>query len=322
MTFLPAVIAAALSWLAIRILLAHANRLPQDHPNARSLHTAPVPRAGGWAIWAGWFGATLWLPGPRPWLGPFLALFAVSLLDDRRGVHPLLRLAVQAGAALTWLWLVGWPIHPLIAVALIVWMANLYNFMDGSDGLAAAMSLIGFGSYAAGAGLAGASAAASSLGALGAAMVPFLLYNLPPARIFLGDAGSVPLGFLAAAFGIAGWVEHWWPAWFPVLVFLPFVADASATLLLRLARGAPVWEAHREHCYQRLVQMGWGHARTLALYGGVMLATACSALAALIWVPSAGLPALILWTLVLGSLFALTEYHWRRRGAEFEESKG
>jgi len=210
----------------------------------------------------------------------------------------------------------------LVAVALIVWMANLYNFMDGSDGLAAAMSLIGFGSYAAGAGLAGASVAASSLAALAAATAPFLLYNLPPARIFLGDAGSVPLGFLAAAFGMGGWLEHWWPAWFPVLVFLPFIADASATLLRRLASGARVWEAHREHCYQRLVQMGWGHRRTLALYGGLMLATACCALAALIWVPSAGLPALALWTLVLGSLFALTEYHWRRRGAEFEESKG
>ena len=321
MTLLPAVIAVALSWLAIRVLLAHASRLPQDHPNARSLHTLPVPRAGGWAIWAGWLGATLWLPGSRPWLGPFLALVAVSLLDDRRGVHPLLRLGVQAGAALAWLWLAGWPMPPLIAVVLIVWMANLYNFMDGSDGLAAAMSLIGFGSYAAGAALAGASAAVP-LGALAAATVPFLLYNLPPARIFLGDAGSVPLGFLAAVFGIAGCVEHWWPAWFPILVFLPFVADASATLALRLARGARVWRAHREHCYQRLVQMGWGHARTLAAYGGLMLATASSALAALVWDPSAGLPALALWTLVLGSLFALTEYHWRRRGAEFEESKG
>ena len=321
MTLLPAVIAVPLSWLAIRMLLAHAGRLPQDHPNARSLHTLPVPRAGGWAIWAGWLGATLWLPGSRPWLGPFLALVAVSLLDDRRGVHPLLRLGVQAGAALAWLWLAGWPMQPLIAVVLIVWMANLYNFMDGSDGLAAAMSLIGFGSYAAGAALAGAGDAVP-LAALAAATVPFLLYNLPPARIFLGDAGSVPLGFLAAVFGIAGCVEHWWPAWFPILVFLPFVADASATLALRLARGARVWQAHREHCYQRLVQMGWGHARTLAAYGGLMLATASSALAALIWDPSAGLPALGLWTLVLGSLFALTEYHWRRRGAEFEESKG
>jgi UDP-N-acetylmuramyl pentapeptide phosphotransferase/UDP-N-acetylglucosamine-1-phosphate transferase len=321
MILLPAAIALALSWLAIRFLLAHAARLPQDHPNARSLHARAVPRAGGWAIWAGWLAGTLWLPEPRPWLGPLLALVAVSALDDRRGVHPLLRLVVHVAAASLCVWLAGWAVQPLVAVTLIVWMANLYNFMDGSDGLAAAMSLIGFASYAAAAWLAGAGSAVP-LAALAAATVPFLLHNLPPARIFLGDAGSVPLGFLAAVFGITGWIERWWPAWFPVLVFLPFVGDASVTLALRAVRGARLWEPHREHCYQRLVRLGWGHERTLMLYAGLMLGTAGSALWALVWAPSAGLPALGVWAFALGSLFALTEYHWRRRGAQFEESKG
>ena len=324
MTVLPALIALALSWLVIRILLSHAAHLPLDRPNARSLHAQPVPRAGGIAVWTGWLAATVWLAGAKPWLGPLLALIAISLLDDRRGVHPLLRLAVHAAAAAGWLWLMAWPIEPLVAlvaVVLIVWMANLYNFMDGSDGLAGAMTVIGFAAYAAGAGLAGAPAVVP-LAAVVAATLPFLAYNLPRARIFLGDVGSVPLGFLAAVFGLSGWLERWWPAWFPVLVFLPFVADASATLALRLVRGARVWEAHREHCYQRLVQMGWGHARTLALYAALMLGTAGSALAALAWAPLLGLAALSLWTVVLGSLFAVTEYHWRRRGARFEESKG
>jgi UDP-N-acetylmuramyl pentapeptide phosphotransferase/UDP-N-acetylglucosamine-1-phosphate transferase len=321
MILLPAAIALALSWLAIRILLAHAGRLPQDHPNARSLHARAVPRAGGWAILAGWLGGTLWLPGPRPWLWSLLAVVAVSVLDDRRGVHPLLRLVVHVAAALLCVRLAGWAVQPLVAVVLIVWMANLYNFMDGSDGLAAAMSVIGFASYAVAAWLAGAGAAVP-LAALAAATVPFLLYNLPPARIFLGDAGSVPLGFLAATFGITGWLERWWPAWFPVLVFLPFVADASVTLALRAVRGARLWEPHREHCYQRLVRLGWGHGRTLGLYAGLMLGTAGSALWALVRAPSAGLPVLGAWAFALGSLLALTEYHWRRRGAQFEESKG
>ena len=321
MGVLPALIAFALAWVVVRVLLAHAAQLPQDRPNARSLHRRPVPRAGGLAIWAGWLAGTAWLPGPQPWLGPLLALLAVSLFDDIRGLHPLLRLAVHLGAAAAWVWLFPLTVAPVAAVLAIVWMANLYNFMDGSDGLAGTMTVVGFGAYAAGAWLAG-SPAAAWLGALVAATVPFLVYNLPPARVFLGDAGSVPLGFLAAAFGLTGWAERWWPAWFPLLAFLPFIADASVTLGVRLVRGAPVWQAHREHCYQRLVQMGWGHARTLALYAGLMLGTAGSALAALAWAPGLGVTALVVWTSVLALLFIRTEYHWRRRGAAFEESKG
>ena len=140
--------------------------------------------------------------------------------------------------------------------------------------------------------------------------------------MFLGDAGSVPLGFLAAIFGIEGWSERWWPGWFPVLVFLPFIADASITLALRLARGARIWEPHREHAYQHLVQIGWGHARTLAVYAGLMIGAATTALAALVWAPGFGVPALLLWVAALASGSVLIEYHWRRRGAELGESKG
>jgi UDP-N-acetylmuramyl pentapeptide phosphotransferase/UDP-N-acetylglucosamine-1-phosphate transferase len=320
MTVLPALIAFVVAWLAIRVLLA-ARHLPQDLPNARSLHQRAVPRGGGLAIWAGWMVAIVWLPGPKPWLAPLIALIAISLIDDLRGIPSLLRLLVHAAAAAAWVWLADAAIQPAIAVVVIVWVVNLYNFMDGSDGLAGAMTVIGFGSYAAAAWLAG-SAAVGSLLALAAATIPFLFYNAPPARLFMGDAGSVPLGFLAAIFGLTGWMERWWPAWFPVLVFLPFIADASVTLLRRLVRGARVWHAHREHCYQRLVRLGWGHAGTLALYAGLMAGGAATGLAALRWAPSLGTAALGLWAAVLGSLFIVTEYYWRRRGAEVEESKG
>jgi UDP-N-acetylmuramyl pentapeptide phosphotransferase/UDP-N-acetylglucosamine-1-phosphate transferase len=321
MTLLPAVIALAVAWLTILILLKYAAHLPQDRPNARSLHAGAIPRAGGLAIWAGWLLATVWLPGTKPWLLPLLALIGVSALDDRRGIHPAVRLALQVGAAGLWTWLARPAIPPIVAVVLIVWMANLYNFMDGSDGLAGAMALVGFGTYAIGAWHAG-SPLAAWLAALASASVPFLVYNVPPARIFLGDTGSVPLGFLAAVFGITGWSEGWWPAWFPVLVFLPFIADASITLALRLARGARVWEPHREHGYQHLVRFGWGHARTLVLYAALMIAAAATALAALAWAPGLGMAALVLWVALLGSGALLIEYHWRRRGAALEESKG
>jgi UDP-N-acetylmuramyl pentapeptide phosphotransferase/UDP-N-acetylglucosamine-1-phosphate transferase len=321
MTVLAAIIAAGISWGVLGVLIRRAGLLPLDVPNARSLHVRAVPRGGGLAIWVGWFAGTLWLPGARPWLGPLLAVIAVSLLDDLRGVPPAARLTVHLAAAAAWAWLAGPALNPVVAVLAVVWMANLYNFMDGSDGLAGAMAVIGFGAYAAAAWLAGSVLVAPLL-ALATAAVPFLLRNAPPARVLLGDVGAVPLGFLAAIFGITGWQERWWPAWFPVLVFLPFIADATATLVYRLLRGERIWQAHREHYYQRLVQIGWGHGRTLALYGALMVAIAGSSLVVLAWVPAAGIVLLIVWAAVLALVFAAIEYHWRRRGVGFEESKG
>ena len=309
---LPAAIAAVVAWAALEGLLRRANLLPVATPNARSLHVGQIPRGGGLAVWAGWFAGTLWLPGDKPWLLPLLAVIAVSLWDDRRGVHPVVRLAVHTAAAAAWWWLAADGAELLAAVIAIVWMANLYNFMDGSDGLAGLMSIVGFGAYAIAAWLAGAREAAL-FAALAAATAPFLLRNAPPAQIFLGDVGSVPLGFLAAVFGITGWLSGWWPGWFPFLVFLPFVADATVTLGRRLLAGARVWEAHREHFYQRLVQIGWSHGRTLALHALLMLGAAGSALAALGWAPSLGLPFLVAWTMLLAFVYAGIEYHWRRR---------
>jgi len=160
----------------------------------------------------------------------------------------------------------------------VAWITNLYNFMDGSDGLAGGMALIGFGAYAAAAALAGHAPLAALSVALAAASGAFLLLNFPPARIFLGDAGAVPLGFLAASLGLVGWRDDLWPLWFPLVVFAPFIGDATLTLLRRLARGERVWHAHREHYYQRLVRLGAGH-RGAALTGyGLMLACAAAAL--------------------------------------------
>jgi UDP-N-acetylmuramyl pentapeptide phosphotransferase/UDP-N-acetylglucosamine-1-phosphate transferase len=303
------------------LLLHRADLLPLDIPNPRSLHTHAVRRGGGLAIWAGWLAGVLWLPGPKPWLGPLAALIAISLLDDLRGVHPAIRLTVQVCAAATWVWLAGAGINPVLAVLLIVWLSNLYNFMDGSDGLAGAMTLIGFGSYAAASWLMDGAETALFL-ALAAATVPFVLANAPPARVLLGDVGAVPLGFLAAVFGITGWLKQWWPAWFPILVFLPFIADASLTLLYRLLRGERLWEAHREHYYQRLVQIGWGHAKTLALYGLLMVGMAGSSLVVIARAPWAGPLLFIVWSAILALVFVVIEYHWRRRGVGFEESKG
>lgn len=295
--------------------------LPVAHPNARSLHRSIVPRGAGLAIWMGVLSGTVWLPQPQPWLAPLLLVIAVSLWDDRRGVSVPLRLGVHFAAAAAWSGFFLPPAQALLAVFAIIWMANLYNFMDGSDGLAAAMTLIGYGVYAIAASRAGAAETPVML-AVVAATVPFLLLNWPPARMFLGDVGAVPLGFLAAILGISGWQARWWPAWFPVLVFLPFIADATATLFRRLLAGDRFWEAHRDHHYQRLVRMGLGHAGALALYAALMLGTAGSALAALVRAPATGTALLALWAVALLLLFAGIGYDWHRQVKRFDESKG
>jgi len=182
------------------------------------------------------------------------------------------------------------------------------------------MALIGFAAYAAAGSIAGAGETAL-LWALAAAIAPLAALNFPPAKLFLGDVGAVPLGFVAAAFGIGGWHEGTWPGWFPVLAFLPFIADASATLLLRLARGARIWEAHREHFYQKLVQLGFGHQGTLVLYASLMIGAAGSALLALFRAPSSGPSLLALWGAIMALLFGAIGYYWRARDIGFDESK-
>jgi UDP-N-acetylmuramyl pentapeptide phosphotransferase/UDP-N-acetylglucosamine-1-phosphate transferase len=272
------------------------------------------------AIWSGWLVGTVWLATPQPWVAPLLLIILVSFWDDRYGVPAWTRLLVQTIAAGAWVWLSDIPLNPWVAVIAIVWMANLFNFMDGSDGLALAMGLIGFGAYAVAGSMAGASDA-PILWALMAAIAPCLILNFPPARLFMGDVGAVPLGFVAATFGLSGWYAGMWPGWFPLLVFLPFVADASVTLVLRLLRGATIWQAHREHFYQKLVQLGFGHRGTLMLYGALMLGIAASALLALARAPSSGPALLALWSTVMALLFGAIGHYWQMRGKAVDESK-
>ena len=244
----------------------------------------------------------------------------MSLRDDMRSVSIAARLGAHAIAAVWFavLALGGMPFTPGLHVVLVVlaalvvaWSLNLYNFMDGSDGLAALMTIVGFAAFA---GVGTASAATQLVAvAVVAATLPLLFCNRPPARIFMGDAGAVPLGFLAAAFGIAGVVTNRWGIWFPVLVFLPFIADATLTLLRRAWRRERWWEGHRSHYYQRLHQLGAGHRGTLAIYGVLMAGTSGSAVLCARDAPEWGMPALAAWGLLLLLPFGAIDYHWRRK---------
>lgn len=274
-------------WLTLAGLLRRG-RLPLDHPNARSLHSMPTPRIGGLGIMAGVLVGTVWLADARvlqitlPVMLAATALAAVSVLDDVRGLPVAWRFLahfVAAGACLLGLGLGGWAL--LAGILAVVWMTNLYNFMDGSDGLAGGMAAIGFGALALTAWLGDASGLAAFSAAIAAAALAFLRFNFPPARVFMGDAGSIPLGFLAASLGLVGVIQGLWPMWFPIVVFAPFIVDATVTLFRRLLQGEKVWRAHRSHYYQRLVQMGWGHRRTALVEYALMGLTGVSAVWAL-----------------------------------------
>jgi UDP-N-acetylmuramyl pentapeptide phosphotransferase/UDP-N-acetylglucosamine-1-phosphate transferase len=278
----PGILSFAVALFITYVLLARFSRLVLDLPNVRSMHERPVPRTGGIAVLLAMltslpFGAaSLWLP-----LGAALALAALSFLDDLYGLPTALRLLSHIAAAGVIVWYFLSPMGIMEVVLLVLaaaWITNLYNFMDGSDGLAGGMSAIGFGAYAAAAYFSHHIALASLSIALAAGSAAFLFFNSHPARIFLGDVGSIPLGFLAAALGIVGWRDDVWPLWFPVLTFAPFIADATLTLVRRAVRGERVWEAHREHYYQRVIRMGLGHRKTAWLGYVVMAVCALAAL--------------------------------------------
>jgi UDP-N-acetylmuramyl pentapeptide phosphotransferase/UDP-N-acetylglucosamine-1-phosphate transferase len=283
MLALAPVAAFLVALAAARLLLTPAGRrIALDRPNERSLHAQPVPRTGGIAVAAGVAVACSLAPtGVALILAGAAALAAVSFADDLVGLPSLARLATHlaaAGAALHFQ--VGYTEPVLFAALLlaIAWYANLYNFMDGADGLAGGMAVIGFGAYALGAYLAGGEGVAVLCASLAAAAAAFLVFNFPPARLFMGDVGAVPIGFLAGALGVYGWSRAYWPLWYPLLVFAPFVCDASLTLLRRALRGEKLWRAHREHYYQRLVRMGFGHRATATIEYAAMLACAAAAL--------------------------------------------
>lgn len=268
-----------LAYALLRLLLARATAwLPRDIPNARSMHAAPTPRFGGLAILLGMAAGLAAMSAEAHWWAPLALLVSVSWFDDYRPLPALPRLIVHFVAAAIFLALMpdGAPAFWLAALLTLgmVWMTNLYNFMDGLDGLAGGMAVFGFAAYALAAQLAGAHDLMLAALCIAAAAAAFLVFNLPPARLFLGDAGAIPLGFFAAALGIEGWRREVWSALFPLVVFSPFIADASLTLLRRAWQGKPIGHAHREHYYQRLARLGWPVQNVvLAAYALMLLAT-------------------------------------------------
>ena len=300
-------------WLTLAWMLRR-DRLPMDHPNERSLHATPTPRIGGLGILAGVLFAWVWLIDAvlLPVLLGTLALAAVSVLDDMRGLPVGIRFLAHFVAAAGCLLAFGFNGWALLAGTLaVVWTTNLYNFMDGSDGLAGGMATIGFGALALAAWLGGAPALAALCAAIAAAALAFLRFNFPPARVFMGDAGSIPLGFLAAMLGIVGTMQQVWSGLFPLLVFSPFIVDASVTLVRRTLRGEKIWKAHRSHYYQRVVLLGASH-RQLALAAYLLMVVMAALAFALAILPKYSLGVLAISVAIYLLLFLAIDSRWRR----------
>lgn len=277
-----AAIAAVIALGLVKLLIGWLSKAAMlDIANERSSHSAPTPRGGGIGVVAAILiagGAWAAFGAPEDWAGAIAiilmltaALAGLKFIDDRHGLSAGLRLTAQAVAVSAGLILAGpdldalsfglappWLVVPIVALAWM-WFLNLFNFMDGIDGIAGVEALsIGAALALAGLAFSAPGALAPLAGAIVGAALGFLVWNWPPARIFLGDVGSAPLGFLLAWIMLhAAAAGAWALALAPAALF---IADATFTLARRAWRRAPIWRAHREHAYQRAAIGFGGHA--------------------------------------------------------------
>lgn len=306
-------VSMSMAWVMIEGYLPF--RLPVDLPNERSLHSEPVPRCGGVAVMLGVSLVALPFAKDHYWLIAIaLGLSMVSYLDDLRGLPVVFRLVAHFMGAVIAASQFSLPLPAMLLVAIaLAASANVFNFMDGANGLAAGVAVIGFSFFAIAALIAGDPGLLLMSAVVAAASAGFLIFNFGSARIFLGDAGSIPIGFMAGALGAIGWVRGAWPLIFPALVFSPFIADAVVTLVKRARGGRVIWQSHREHYYQRLIQMGWNHERVAVTYYGLTLAGGGLGLALLVAPDSTRWIGLVVFLLVASILMRKTDELWQRR---------
>jgi UDP-N-acetylmuramyl pentapeptide phosphotransferase/UDP-N-acetylglucosamine-1-phosphate transferase len=336
--------AFALSWLLVLLVRTQALRKGLlDLPNERSSHVRPTPRLGGLGILAAILGIVVAAAAASSSmsrelavvLGLATAVSLVSLLDDLRGLPPLGRLLVHvttAVIAVAWLGPldITFPgITGAVAIAVgasltVVWIAgfiNAFNFMDGTDGIAAIQALIAAAAWGAAGWWLNDPPMTMLAIAIAAAAAGFLLHNWPPATIFMGDVGSALLGFLLAALPLLADAPRSLLA--AVLPVWPFVFDTTITLVRRALRGENLLAAHRSHLYQRLTQCGWPHGRTAILYAGLALAGALVAVPMISGALQSTLPGLTLLVLGPALLWMLVaSQEARRRDAALALSAG
>lgn len=337
MILLPPLLVTLLTCYFVGRLCMHEDSplyLP-DVPNGRSLHQKTCSRSGGAALCLAILGGTVVAAACQllPWfiavtmLGA-LGIAAISFLDDAIEIFCGYRFAVHIYAACILFTIpiipaagtlpgLAVPLTSSVAVLLlgvsVVWMVNLYNFMDGMDGFAAGMGAIGFSTLAA-VGFVDARIDYAMVNLIvGVACFVFLRFNSPPARLFMGDTGACLLGYLAAVSALWGERSAVLPLWTFLLIFSPFIVDATVTLTGRLIRLEKVWIGQRNHFYHKLL-LRLGHTRTVRGYYTVMVACAVTAIAtrnasvAIQWVAIASWSAFY-----VGAMIAIQRFTARHR---------
>jgi len=287
-------------------------------PDERSSHATAIPSGGGIGIVLSWLLVSLLMLlgiAPQIWLLGILpgalVLALVGWMDDQRPLSARLRFSVQLAVSLFLLgfaWnagLVTSALFLLLTGLWLIWISNLYNFMDGSHGMAGAQGVFSglvlgwlfHRSGVDGMGLVSVMIGCSCLG--------FLPWNLVPNRVFMGDVASVPLGFTLAAVSAYGVAINAFPLAVAILVLAVFAVDASLTLFRRVLRGERWYTAHRQHLYQQLIAKGWSHESVLALYMSINIVLVLPAIVVSVrnpeftWFVTLGLIAIMIlgWTL-------------------------
>jgi len=284
-----------ITWVSIKYLIDYlrAKNLV-DQPNERTLHQGAVPRGGGIVI-VSWLIVSLTVSAF--YTGRFSFFIGLASLiggwawlawsDDRKDLSPRFRLITQLVLAVLTVFMFGWVNHlgglvlgwsgAVLTVIGIVWLANLYNFMDGMDGLAASQSIIGaitlgFWFY-----MAANHQLAITCLVVAASSYGFLLWNWQPAKIFMGDVGSISLGAFFATMIVLAENRHDFPVISLMLIFAVFISDATITIVLRALRKEKIWLPHRSHFYQRLANIGVSHKKIVS--AAIFMMLICSLIA-------------------------------------------
>ncbi|MEF9977692.1 MAG: lipopolysaccharide biosynthesis protein [Thermomonas sp.] len=305
--------------------IAYARRRGMlDQPGERRSHAVATPRGGGIGIVVALLlamGLLGWWRGDQAWwlMATGLLLVAgIGWWDDHRPQPIAIRLGAHACAAVALalglhLQGAGWPAS-LAALLLVPALVNAWNFMDGIDGLASSQALL----CAAGLALV-LSGPWQVLGVvLAAACLGFLPFNLPPARIFLGDVGSGALGYAMAAM-LAGGIGLLPSAAWPLLALPPMamLGDAGLTLVWRIATRQAWWQPHVQHLFQRSSRR-WGHARVTTAYA----VWTCVAIGIMLCAQGTGMSFTLLVVAAVASLWLLAWTRMHRRGAATTEGFG
>jgi Fuc2NAc and GlcNAc transferase len=307
-----------LSAVATGGVYVFARRHLLDAPGNRSSHVRPTPRGGGAGPVAAFLTGTLAYAAVMGWPHPELmaclcsvglVLGVLGFVDDWRGLSARLRYSIHLATALLAVWLVGavapaWLRFPPLGLVLsligFTALVNMYNFMDGLDGLVAGTSAVQFSFLAFWTGR-------TEWLLIASAFAGFLIWNFPPARIFMGDVGSTTLGAFAATAVLASWREvpalHW-------IVALPLVGDAIYTIVRRLLRSENLAVAHHSHIYQRLLRSGWSHRVITLWYVGLSLA--CGLLPTVM-----GAPGGLIGGAICVALVFVAERRFKRLGVPF-----